>query len=177
MSADLYKIYVDHLLHRLQHSGKGLKIGYINCCATACADDISINCVKSNEAEILLNMAYEYSLNEHYKLQPQKSVVIQMENKRKKVNNPAEFDMNGTILSNVPIATHLGMKRAKTVKETLEHTVNENIQKARTAYSLLSVGFHGNNGLDPSTSIHILKTYFSHYYGVLTPLNQWWKNL
>ena len=21
------------------------------------------------------------------------------------------------------------------------------------------------------------KTYFSHYYGVLTPLNQWWKNL
>jgi hypothetical protein len=177
LSADLYKIYVDHLLHRLQHSGKGLKIGYINCCATACADDISINCVKSNEAEILLNMAYEYSLNEHYKLQPQKSVVIQMENKRKKVNNPAEFDMNGTILSNVPIATHLGMKRAKTVKETLEHTVNENIQKARTAYSLLSVGFHGNNGLDPSTSIHILKTYFSHYYGVLTPLNQWWKNL
>ena len=43
--------------------------------------------------------------------------------------------MNGTILSNVPIATHLGMKRGKTVKETLEHTVNENIQKARwTAY-------------------------------------------
>ena len=53
------------------------------------------------------------------------------------------------------------MKRAKTVKETLEHTVNETIQKARrTAYSLLSAGFHGNNGLDPSTSIHVLTTYF-----------------
>ena len=38
--------------------------------------------------------------------------------------------------------------------------MNENIQKARrTAYSLLSAGFHGNNGLDPSTSMHILKTY------------------
>jgi hypothetical protein len=23
----------------------------------------------------------------------------------------------------------------------------------------MSAGFHGNNGLDPSTSIHILKTY------------------
>jgi len=47
------------------------------------------------------------------------------------------------------------MKIAKTVKETIEHTVNENIQKVqnvRTAYSLLSAGFHGNNGLDPSTS-------------------------
>ena len=84
-------------------------------------DDISINCVKSDEAQILLNMAYEYSLNEHYKLQPQKNVVIQMENKRKKVNNPVECYMNGTILSSVSIATHLGMKRATTVKETLEH--------------------------------------------------------
>ena len=38
--------------------------------------------------------------------------------------------------------------------------MNENIQKARrTTYSLLSAGFHGNNGLDPSTSIHVLKTY------------------
>ena len=88
MSADLYKIYVDPLLHRLQHSGKGLKIIYINSCATAFADDISINCVKSDEVQILLNMTYEYSLIEHYKLQPQNSVVIQMENKRKKVNNP-----------------------------------------------------------------------------------------
>jgi hypothetical protein len=40
------------------------------------------------------------------------------------------------------------------------NTVDENIKKARrTAYSLMSAGFHGNNGLDPSTSIHILKTY------------------
>ena len=84
LSANLYKIYVDPLLHRLQHSGKGLKIGHINCCATACADAISINCVKSEDAQIMLNMANEYSLNEHYKLQPQTSVVIQMENKRKK---------------------------------------------------------------------------------------------
>ena len=80
-------------------------------------DDISINCIKSDEAQILLNMAYEYSLNEHYKLQAQQNVVIQMENKR----NPVECYMNGTILSSVSIATHLGMKRATTVKETLEH--------------------------------------------------------
>ena len=148
------------MLHRLQHSGKGLKIGYINCCATACADDISINCVNSEDAQILLNMGYGYSLNEHYKLQPQKSVVIQMENKRRRINNPVKFNIDNTTLSNVPIATHLGMKRAKSVEKTIEHTVNENIQKVRrTAYSLLSAGFHGNNGLDPSTSMHILKAY------------------
>ena len=38
LSADLYKIYVDPLLHRPQQSGKGLRIGHINCCATACAE-------------------------------------------------------------------------------------------------------------------------------------------
>jgi hypothetical protein len=27
------------------------------------------------------------------------------------------------------------------------------------------------------TEIGVLEDYFSHYYGVLTPLNQWWKNL
>jgi len=60
----------------------------------------------------------------------------------------------------VETATHLGMKRSKTDKETIENTVNENIKKARrTAYSLMAAGFHGNNGLDPSTSIHILKAY------------------
>ena len=34
LSADLYQIYVDPLLHRLQHIGKGLKIGHINCLDT-----------------------------------------------------------------------------------------------------------------------------------------------
>jgi hypothetical protein len=68
--------------------------------------------------------------------------------------------MKDTILSNVETATHLGIQRSKTDKETIKNTVNENIKKARrTAHSLMFAGFHGNNGLDPSTSIHILKTY------------------
>jgi hypothetical protein len=34
------------------------------------------------------------------------------------------------------------------------NTVDENIKNARrTAYSLMSAGFHGNNGLDPSIGI------------------------
>ena len=55
-------------------------------------------------------MAYEYSLNEYYKLQPQKSVVIQMENKRRRISNAVKFNIDHTTLSNVQIATHLDMK-------------------------------------------------------------------
>jgi hypothetical protein len=46
----------------------------------------------------------------------------------------------------------LGIQRSKTDKDTIENTVNENITKARkSADSLISAGFHGNNGLDPSS--------------------------
>jgi hypothetical protein len=78
LSADLYKVYVDPLLHRLKHSGLGMKIGNIQCATLACADDIAINSTNLEKAQILLNIAYDYSCKEHYKLQPQQSVVIYM---------------------------------------------------------------------------------------------------
>ena len=87
-------------------------------------------------------------------------MVIQMESKKKSRHNPIELMLKDTILPNVETATHLGIQCSKTDKETIKNTVDENIKKAkRTAYSLMSAGFHGNNGLDLSTSIHILKTY------------------
>jgi hypothetical protein len=147
------------LLKQLQQSGLGMNIGYIECGETACADDITLNCTDPIEAQIMLNMTYNYSCIEQYKLQPQQSVVIQMESKKKNRHNPIELKMKDTILSNVETATHLGIQRSKTDKETIKNIVDENIKKARrTAYSLMSAGCHGNNGLDPSTSIHILKT-------------------
>jgi hypothetical protein len=40
--------------------------------------------------------------------------------------------------------------------------VEENIKKARrSAYGLFRGGYHGNNGLDPDTLIHLFKTYIT----------------
>ena len=66
----------------------------------------------------MLNMAYNYGCIEQYKLQSQKSVVIQMESKKKSRLNPIELKMKDTILSNVETATHLGIQRSKKDKET-----------------------------------------------------------
>jgi hypothetical protein len=60
-----------------------MKIGHIQCAASACADAITINSTNLEEAQILLNMAYDYSCKEHYKLQPTKSVVTDMSNQKK----------------------------------------------------------------------------------------------
>ena len=108
LSADLYKIYVDPLLHRLKHSGLGMKIGNIQCPASACADDIAINNTNLEEAQILLNMVYDYNCKEHYKLQPQKSVVIDMSSQKKRgKSTPNQLQLDGTNLQNVDKKRHI----------------------------------------------------------------------
>ena len=58
---------------------------------------------------------------------------------KRKVNTIQELKFKDTILPNVETATHLGMQRSKTDKETIENTVNENIKKARrTAHCLMA---------------------------------------
>jgi hypothetical protein len=47
LSADLYKIYVNPLLDRLNHTGLGAKIGNIICNTSVCADDVTLNSFKS----------------------------------------------------------------------------------------------------------------------------------
>jgi hypothetical protein len=50
-----------------------------------------------------------------------------------------------------------------------QSTVNENIKKAtRALYSLMGVGLHGENGIDPETTISLLRTYVLPilYYGL-----------
>lgn len=52
--------------------------------------------------------------------------------------------------------THLGM--VSDVKSTTAATIENNIQKARRRmYSLMKPGLHGENGLDPITSLHLVK--------------------
>ena len=61
---------------------------------------------------------------------------------------------------NLPVVSqtmHMGIMRSA---NTQESAVQENIKKARrTIYSLMGAGLHGENGLDPDTSIHLLQTY------------------
>jgi hypothetical protein len=73
---DLYKLYINPLLDRLETSGLGLKIGNISVSNTACADDIALISEIPDEAQTLVNMATDFAFMEGYQLQPTKSVVI-----------------------------------------------------------------------------------------------------
>ena len=83
-----------------------------------------------------------------------------MGSKKTKGEKSTHLKIHDKELPLVNTTTHLGIQRSSTVKDTIMDTINKNITKARrTCYSLLSVGLHGNNGLDPVTSLHLIKTF------------------
>ena len=60
-------------------------------------------------------------------------------------------------MSKVDKTMHVGICRSS---DTGKSAVAENVKKARrTMYSLMSAGLHGENGLDPETSLHLYQIY------------------
>ena len=161
LSADLYKLYIEDLLSLYETSNQGCMIGHININAVACADDIAVLSDNPYDLQILINHALQYSQLHHYTLQPQKSVIIEVDNKsRKATNHNCVYNLNNQEMPNVTSSSHLGIIRSTSRMRSETLHVEQNTTKARrTAYSLLSAGFHGTNGLDPVTSISIYKTY------------------
>lgn len=76
LSADLYKLYVDDLLHILESFGVGGKIGNIVLNAAVCADAVPLISNSPYELQMLINFSLQYSKFHRYILQLVKSVVL-----------------------------------------------------------------------------------------------------
>ncbi|CAG2245583.1 unnamed protein product [Mytilus edulis] len=119
---------------------------------------------KEDDTQVLINMAHDFAYMEGYELQPKKSVALNLLSKTHKKNNTNEciFNIGNNVMPNVKQALHLGIIRTTSMKENVTLNVEENIKKARrSAYGLFGGGFHGHNGLDPETLVHLFKTYIS----------------
>ena len=127
LSADLYKIYINQLLDELCDLQIGGKIGNINCCAPTCADDITITANNVQEAQILINIASDYSYREAYHLQPLKSVVLPQNTAKTSTEEKYDLKLNNTKMSIVDKATHIGITRS--VSNTAVTSAEENIKK------------------------------------------------
>ena len=161
LSADLYKLYLNPLMDRIQLTKIGARIGNILCNQSGCADDMTLNSNEKNGLQILTDIAVYYSDLELYLLQIIKSVVLTVEpTNTRQTFCTKKITMKDKERKQVNSATHLGIKRSTSIKKTRQENVEDNIKKARrTAYSLMPCGFHGHNGLDIETKIHLLKTY------------------
>ncbi|CAG2194613.1 unnamed protein product [Mytilus edulis] len=159
LSADLYKLYINNLLTDIEHSGLGAKIGSICCAAPTCADDVALMSDNPEELQVLINMAYNYSQRERYKLQPVKSVILPVYPNRRKQQEPSfPWSIGNSIMPIVSQTTHMGVLR--TSKPDDPNPLYENVKKARRAmYSLMPAGLHGKNGLDIQSLLHIFNIY------------------
>ena len=163
LSTDLYKLYVNLLLDRLTSSNIGLKIRNIVCNTSACADGIALMSRNEVDMQIQINMSNDFAAMERYRLQLQKSISIQIKPKSTKMASaPVEYTLGKDQMPNVERAVHLGIIRTTSALDNIKENVDENMKKARrSVYALFDCGFHGENGLDPETMIHLFKTYIT----------------
>ena len=159
LNDDLYTLYINPLLNFLDDSGLAVKIGNINVCAPTCADDVALIAYNPLDIQTMVDIAVDFSKREGYQLQPAKSVILPVKSKIKTIEtNESFWKLDNRIMPVVDKVTHIGITRSDT--NSARTTVDENIRKVRRAtYSLMGTGLHGENGLDPETSISLLKTY------------------
>ena len=140
-------------------TGLGGKIGNIKVCSPTCAADVALIAYNPLDIQTMVDIAVDFSKREGYQLPPAKSVILPVKSKIKTiVTNEGFWKIDNRIMPVVDKATHIGITRSDT--NSARTTVDENIRKARRAtYSLMGTGLHGENGLDPETSISLLKTY------------------
>ena len=85
----------------------------------------------------------------------QQLILNKLRRSREKSNN--SWDLDGDNMPTVDKTMHVGICCSA---DTDESAVAENVKKARrTLYSLMAAGLHGENGLDPETSLHLYQIY------------------
>jgi hypothetical protein len=118
-SAELYILYIEDLLKSYENSKIGCRIGTITINAVACDDGIALISDNPHDLQILVNQAVQYSITHRYKLQPQKSVVIEVNKKgrnQQDKNLPLKIKMTCLQLKNPHILEYLDLNRTKKQK-------------------------------------------------------------
>ena len=164
-STDLYKCYIDPILHRLEENKLGARIGPYYVGAPTCADDIVLAAHNPNQLQEMLSELVIFSERERYKLYPQKSMVLPLCSKSS--NNYwkecSPWSMNDSSIEVSSQVKHLGIVRNSTPSP--KDTINDRIQTGRRAtYALIGAGLHGLNGLNPKEAWKLIDTFVEPRY-------------
>ena len=65
LSAHIYKVYIEELLHLFENTEKGCKLGNINVNSVTCADDIAFISDNRYDLQLLLNYSAQHSPMHH----------------------------------------------------------------------------------------------------------------
>ena len=157
-----YKTYIDPLLHHLQESSLGLRIGSVYCGAPTVADDVLLMSRCPIQLQTMLHVANDYADRHQYKIHPVKSVITVFgpQTNREYWKDSGLWSINGHALPFSDSSTHLGITRdASTSNPVSTHLAAKISVGRRTLYALVGAGLHGLNGLHPCVSYHIYTIY------------------
>ena len=148
-STDLYKCYIDPILHRLEENKLGARIGPYYVGAPTCANDIVLAVHNPNQLQEMLSELVIFSERERYKLHSQKSMVLPLCSKSS--NNYwkecSPWSMNDSSIQVSNQIKHLGIVWNSTPSP--KDTIDDRIQTGRRAtYALMGAGLHGLHGLN-----------------------------
>ena len=164
-STELYKCYIDPLLHRLEEKKYGSRIGHLYVGAPTCADDVLLASNNMTELQHMLDEACIYSQKERYILHPQKSAVIPVKSKHPLSfwRDLAPWSLNDEKVQVVDSGKHLGVER--NIQSTNKDVIQERTMIGRrTTYALMGAGLHGLNGINPKIALKLIQTYVEPRY-------------
>ena len=158
ISTDLYKLFCNDRLITLRNSNLGFHVGCNYLGATAVADDQVLISNSKHELQSMMSICHDYAIDHKEILHPTKSVVVALRSSNQDNVNHG-WRLGDEEVSVERSFTHLGLCWNSGASAP---AVEERIKSARrTSYSLMGIGFHGKNGLDPATSSCLVDTYIT----------------
>ena len=165
LSPILFLVYIDGLLTRLKHNGIGCHVGhqYVGCLAFA--DNLTLLAPTLQALQKLISICEDYAKEFNVTFNGSKSQFLVFKGKGCKVDNTS-IVVNGTELSNVTSADHLGHRVSTIDKASLEADA---LCKFWKSYNLFMADF---GHIKSSVKCKLFKTYCCSFYGAsLWPLH------
>jgi len=152
-SPELYKCYNNGLLNTLEASRTGMNIGNIYVGAPTVADDVALIADNPTDLAAALQVVHGINSKDRVNINSKKSEIVLFNCPRKqhkswRMGDNEIFETNKT--------THLGITRDTSLKQNIEDRI---ITGRKTLYSLLGAGLHGRNGINPSITVQMYKTF------------------
>ncbi|WAR31736.1 hypothetical protein MAR_034278 [Mya arenaria] len=154
LSPTLYKAYNNDILDALDKSKIGAKIGTVFAGAPTVADDIALLATDPIDLSAALQIVHHFNCKDRANINTTKSeiVIFNTPNRR----TPESWNIGEGVVKETTSTIHLGIQR----HQQLQQNIPDRIATGRGAlYALMGAGLHGRNGINPTTSFHMYKTF------------------
>ena len=158
LSPFLYKTYLNPCLEELEQQRLGLCISGIYCGCPTCADDIALISRCEHELQLMSNIVQRNCRQKRVTIHSVKSNIVLLQPHKSVTKKTFSHNLNGAEIQLSSTTTHLGLFRSET-KENVANIEDRLSLARRTLYSLINMGVHGSNRLNPRISFKIYQCY------------------